>query len=243
MSGGGGAEPAMEPPVEPCSCSGQGGPLLDSSKPVVFQVGRLGPGYWDWVNKPEPGHPRFFGPALVEGCSKTPWWVVPALWLPFFTACTAASGAAPPALLALLAAGVVAWQLLEYSIHRAVFHASYRSYWGITFHFLFHGCHHKYPMDRLRLVMPPVPAAALVAAVYAALSSTLPRPYCLALFAGMGYGYVAYDCLHYAIHHGGRMPGPRLRALKQRHMHHHYRDHERGFGISSSLFDLVFRTL
>lgn len=76
-------------------------------------------------------------------------------------------------------------------------------------------------------VFPPLPASALVAAVYAVLTLVLPRACALPLFAGMGYGYVAYDCLHYAIHHcrAGRsiMGMPVLRELQRRHMHHHYR--------------------
>lgn len=42
--------------------------------------------------------------------------------------------------------------LVEYCLHRFLFHASPSSYWGITLHYSFHGCHHKYPNDRLRLV-------------------------------------------------------------------------------------------
>lgn len=42
-------------------------------------------------------------------------------------------------------------------------------YWGITVHFLFHGCHHKYPLDATRLVFPPVPAAAVAGGISAVL--------------------------------------------------------------------------
>lgn len=215
------------------------------TEPLVFRVGKLGNDYWTWVNEAEPGHPRFFGSPLLEGCSKTPWWVVPLLWLPLFTYCAAQAFAALPWLLlaSLLLVGVVAWQLLEYCIHRFAFHAEAgASYWGITLHFLFHGCHHKYPMDKLRLVFPPVPAALVVGAVYGALSMALEHSVALAVFSGMGYGYVAYDCVHYFIHHSGRLPGTLLQDLKHRHMHHHYKDHARGYGISSVLFDIVFGT-
>lgn len=232
------------PPGWPAPASTAEEVAVDKAQPVVFRVGSLGKDYWTWVNQPEPGHPRFFGSDLLEGCSKTPWWVVPLLWLPLFTASLAWAGAELPVAhaAALVLAGVVAWQLVEYCIHRFAFHAESDSYWGITFHFLFHGCHHKYPMDRLRLVFPPVPAAAVVAAFYCMLVSSLDRSTALAVFAGMGYGYVAYDCVHYLMHHSGRLPLAPLRFLKQRHMHHHYKDHSRGYGISSVLFDVVFWT-
>ncbi|EFJ51078.1 hypothetical protein VOLCADRAFT_79982 [Volvox carteri f. nagariensis] len=221
---------------------------IDRGKPVVQQVGTLGQDYWTWVHEPEAGQPRFFSSTVVEACSKTAWWVVPVLWLPLFTYCLIASVMAYhtplPMAISLALLGVLGWQLLEYIIHRFIFHAEFNSRLGITFHFLFHGCHHKYPMDKLRLVFPPVPAAVVVSAVYCSLALTLPYGTALATFAGMGYGYVAYDCLHYMVHHvpGSSLPGPLLRDLKRRHMHHHYKDHSKGYGISSVLFDILFFT-
>lgn len=88
----------------------------------------------------------------------------------------------------MLSVGVLLWQLLEYLIHRFMFHADLSSYWGITLHFLFHGCHHKYPMDSLRLVMPPLPALAWHLIIHAALYSVLPSHLALPLFAGAGLG-------------------------------------------------------
>ena len=126
------------------------------AQPAVPNVWRLGESYWEWVNKPVQGHPRFFGPTWMEQCTKTPWWVVPCLWAPLHLAGMVLShtqfGWPVPHLALLLAVGVVLWQLLEYVIHRFAFHAHVSSCWGITLHFLFHGCHHKYPMDSLRLV-------------------------------------------------------------------------------------------
>jgi dihydroceramide fatty acyl 2-hydroxylase len=185
---------------------------------------------------------------MLEACSLTPWWVVPLLWLPCFGAAFWRAhvlfGLGWGATGAWLVAGVVAWQLLEYVIHRFAFHARVSSYWGITLHFLLHGCHHKFPLDSLRLVFPPVPAALVVASVHTALHLALPRRMALPLFAGMGVGYVAYDCLHYLVHHhGSKLPGTALQTLRRRHAQHHYKDGDKGFGISSPLFDVVFGTL
>ena len=70
---------------------------------------------------------------------------------------------------ALLLCGCLAWQALEYSVHRLAFHAPVRSYWAITVHFMFHGCHHKFPSDPDRLVFPPLPAAAIASGIWGAL--------------------------------------------------------------------------
>ncbi len=56
----------------------------------------------------------------------------------------------------LFALGLVIWTLVEYTMHRCVFHYEPRSGWGKKLHFLVHGVHHDYPQDASRLVMPPV---------------------------------------------------------------------------------------
>src|SRR5438045_2986065 len=55
------------------------------------------------------------------------------------------------------------------------------------------------------------------------------------------FGYVCYDMLHYATHHFAMKRGIWL-WLKQYHLRHHFKDDHVGYGISSPLWDLVFRT-
>ncbi len=48
--------------------------------------------------------------------------------------------------------------------------------------------------------------------------------------------------LHYALHH--TVPSGRLgRALRERHMRHHFQDDTKGFGISAPYWDDVFSYL
>ncbi|KAH9747698.1 Aldehyde oxygenase (deformylating) [Citrus sinensis] len=63
-----------------------------------------------------------------------------------------------------------------------------------------------------------------------------------ALYGGILLGYVMYDVTHYYTHHGKPSKGIILR-LKRFHMNHHFRIRDKGFGISSSLWDIVFGTL
>jgi len=144
------------------------------------------------------------------------------------------------AMTGLFLLGVLIWTLLEYIIHRYVFHYEPKTALGKQLHYIIHGVHHDYPNDARRLVMPPsisIPLAILFLALFAI---TLGR-FAPAVSAGFGFGYVCYDSIHYAIHHFAMKRGVWL-WLKQYHLRHHYRDDHVGYGISSPLWDYVFRT-
>lgn len=64
----------------------------------------------------------------------------------------------------------------------------------------------------------------------------------LAVFAGSISGYIVYDMIHYYLHHGTPY-GSYFRALKRYHVKHHYLDQQKGFGISSKMWDYPFGTL
>jgi len=136
--------------------------------------------------------------------------------------------------------GALIWTLLEYIIHRYAFHYEPRTRFGKQLHFIVHGVHHDYPNDAKRLVMPPAVSIPLAVAFYALFFGTLGR-FAPAVSAGFGFGYVCYDTIHYAIHHFPMKRGI-WRWLKQYHLRHHYNDDEAGFGVSSPLWDYVFRT-
>ncbi|CAI8603650.1 unnamed protein product [Vicia faba] len=73
-------------------------------------------------------------------------------------------GLETPCLPLFVLLGIFVWTLAEYLLHRFLFHVQTKSYWGNTLHYLLHGCHHKHPMDSLRLVFPPA-AAAIIASM------------------------------------------------------------------------------
>lgn len=140
----------------------------------------------------------------------------------------------------LFIAGILIWTLLEYVIHRYFFHYEPKSRWGRQFHFMVHGVHHDYPQDSTRLVMPPglsVPLAILFYFLFAVIFGRFAPP----IFAGLVFGYICYDSIHYATHHFAMKRGIGL-WLKQYHLRHHYKDDHAGYGVSSPLWDYVFRT-
>ncbi len=136
--------------------------------------------------------------------------------------------------------GVLLWTLLEYLIHRYVFHYEPKTRAGKRLHYIIHGVHHDYPNDARRLVMPPsisVPLAFLFYGIFLLIFGRLAP----AVFAGLVFGYVCYDMLHFATHHFPMKRGAWL-WLKQYHLRHHYKDDQVGYGVSSPLWDYLFRT-
>ncbi|KAK4491550.1 hypothetical protein RD792_002302 [Penstemon davidsonii] len=113
---------------------------------------------------------------------------------------------------------------------------------GNTIHYLVHGCHHKHPMDSLRLVFPPAATAIILFLLYNLIKLVAPAPYSPALAGGVLLGYVMYDCTHYYLHHGKPSKGV-SNNLKRYHMNHHYRIQDKGFGITSDFWDRIFATL
>ena len=74
----------------------------------------------------------------------------------------------------------------------------------------------------MRLVFPPVPAGLIMLFIYVPVFHLLPVAEARALFAGGLLGYIAYDMLHYYVHHGSPRPGSYLAELKSYHTAHHY---------------------
>ncbi len=145
-------------------------------------------------------------------------------------------------ILGLFGSGVVLWTLMEYVIHRFVFHYEPKSEWGKQLHFMFHGIHHDYPRDPLRLVMPPSASIPLAIVVYAMLFWTIGATFAPAVFSGVLVGYLFYDMIHYAAHHFSLRKSKIGLWLKQYHLRHHYQDDEHAFGVSNPLWDFVFGT-
>jgi len=141
----------------------------------------------------------------------------------------------------LVLGGYAVWTLTEYWLHRVVFHFEPEKGLGARLHWMIHGVHHDHPNDPRRLVMPPsasVPLALLFALVfYVVLGGHWFMPFT----AGFLMGYLAYDMIHYHVHH--HKPRTRVgRKLRELHMRHHFQDHERGFGVSAPYWDHVFGT-
>ena len=138
-------------------------------------------------------------------------------------------------------AGLFMWTLTEYIMHRFVFHFEPKSAVGKRLHFLFHGVHHDYPNDAMRLVLPPSISIPLATGFYFLFHALLPVTYMDGFFAIFLTGYLVYDISHYALHHS-KFNNRFWKKLKHHHMQHHYADPTKGYGVSSALWDKIFRS-
>ena len=140
-----------------------------------------------------------------------------------------------------LLGGYAVWTLTEYWLHRIVFHFEPERGIGARLHWMIHGVHHDHPNDPRRLVMPPsasVPLAVVFGLIFVAVLGT---PLAWAFTAGFLGGYLAYDMIHFHVHH--HKPRTRLgRRLRELHMRHHFQDDTTAYGISAPWWDRVFGT-
>ena len=135
--------------------------------------------YLKQVHQPRHLHEsaRLFGPTILEMCTRTEWYIVPLFWGPitaylFLRSLFQFTGPLPPflhnpslplshltqvpldswaKLLSCFFFGNLMWTLLEYLLHRFLFHVDEmlpdRPVF-LVLHFLTHGIHHFLPMDR-----------------------------------------------------------------------------------------------
>ena len=196
------------------------------------------------LDRPRRGSPVMFTiPWVDKYFSRVRPWHVCALWVPFtlYMLWRATSELSPLLIVLWAALGVLSWTLLEYGLHRFIFHfePAADSRLQKEAAFLIHGIHHDYPWDRDRLVMPPTVTALIATAVWFAFFWLGPAEH--AWMAGMVGGYIWYDLTHYYQHHAA--PTTSFgKWLRRYHLVHHFQTPEVRYGITTPLWDHVFRT-
>ncbi len=195
---------------------------------------------------PDEVSPRMFDNPLLERLSRVHPIVPPLIYLPVIGYCLIRSlavedlGAAAVAGVFLL--GLVGWSLTEYLLHRFVFHFEPDTRWGRRLHFIIHGVHHDFPHDPMRLVMPPSVSVPLALLFFFGFQAAFGPDWSLPAFAGFLLGYLIYDMTHFHLHHHRSKNRVSL-ALRRYHYRHHFQQSDRGFGVTSGLWDYVFRTV
>jgi len=141
----------------------------------------------------------------------------------------------------ILFAGMFFWTFFEYIAHRYIFHMITETARGRRIVYILHGNHHEYPRDRERLFMPPVPSLIISSAIFG-LMYLIMSQFAFLFFPGFILGYLMYASMHYAIH-AWNPPFKWMKPLWRNHHLHHYKDEEKGFGVSTTLWDRLFGTM
>lgn len=132
-----------------------------------------------------------------------------------------------------VAGGFAVWTLVEYGVHRFVYHR-------VPYFREIHDAHHAMP--NALIGAPPVVGLALILLVFY-LPATGFGPVAAGAFTiGALVGYLAYMVLHHAAHHGHVRPGSWLYHARRHHGQHHHASDEGNFGITTSVWDHVFGT-
>lgn len=199
---------------------------------------------------------RYFKSDFLERFTHVKLWHIWIVWGPIAISATylgiyygGRSGVLLPKILLLTAimllAGVLQWTLIEYVLHRFLFHYEGSSSIRKKITWYVHGIHHAQAMLSTRLVMPPV------ASIIFGLIIALPIWVIFGLianagwlgflfFAGIAYGYLFYDTIHWTVHFYD-IDWKWYRNLRRNHMRHHLVSTWR-FGVTNTFWDRIFRT-
>ena len=140
----------------------------------------------------------------------------------------------------VLIAGFFVFTLVEYLMHRYLYHMLPTNKIKDKVQYTIHGVHHDYPKDKDRLAMPPF-ISGLYAVILYFLFTFIMGSYAYYFLPGFLIGYALYLGVHYVVH-AFQPPKNFLKFLWVNHAIHHYKDPDVAFGVSTPLWDYIFGT-
>lgn len=136
--------------------------------------------------------------------------------------------------------GWLAWTLVEYTVHRFLYHTTFLGSLLNRLRDRAHWMHHRHPKDPYCLAMPPLMSAILGTAFFFLFYLVL-ADMAFPFFSGFMWGYLYYLLIHYYQH---KISKPHfLKKLHAHHVIHHYIEPNSNFGVSTRLWDIIFGTL
>jgi sterol desaturase/sphingolipid hydroxylase (fatty acid hydroxylase superfamily) len=131
--------------------------------------------------------------------------------------------------------GLASWTLIEYLLHRVLFHHA-------PILSRIHELHHNALQD---LIGTPAWVSALIGLILVAgpLCAMLGINFGIAATTGLATGYLWYVFVHYATHHWRSRRNSYLYRARLRHARHHHLSHSGNFGVTTSVWDDVFGTV
>jgi sterol desaturase/sphingolipid hydroxylase (fatty acid hydroxylase superfamily) len=147
-------------------------------------------------------------------------------------------------LLWLFPVGVLLWTLLEYFLHRFLFHIQIPLRNPVVRNIVnsSHLAHHASPRDPAKVLVHPLYGLVVSSLLYAALYGVLRSWFSAAgVLIGVWTGFLYYEAVHYRVHFN--LSGTGVIARQRRtHFYHHFTNNRVCFGVTSPLWDYVFGT-
>jgi hypothetical protein len=133
--------------------------------------------------------------------------------------------------------GLIFFTLVEYVIHRWIFHYFESS--NPALYDRLHGAHHRNTKDTKRQSVPLFYSFIVaVPVIVVSFLGTLGA----GIATGFTTGYITFEVLHAVAHAhwAKRSKVPFVRILVLRHAAHHYKDSKTRYGLSIPLWDVIF---
>lgn len=137
--------------------------------------------------------------------------------------------------------GMIFFTWVEYNVHRYFFHMKPTTERRAKIQYTAHGVHHEFPKDKDRLAMPPV-LSITIATILLFIFRLILGDLVFSFLPGFLVGYAGYLSVHYMVH-AFQPPKNIFKALWINHGTHHYKNGEVVFGVSSPLWDYIYRTM
>lgn len=147
-------------------------------------------------------------------------------------------------LLWLFPIGLVMWTLLEYGLHRFVFHIQIpvpnprlREILNSS-----HLGHHASPRDPEKILARSTYAMVISSLLFGLLYLTSGSFFASSgVMAGIWTGFLYYEAVHYRVHLS-LAPSGFIGRQRRTHFFHHFTNNKRCFGVTTPLWDYVFGT-
>jgi sterol desaturase/sphingolipid hydroxylase (fatty acid hydroxylase superfamily) len=138
--------------------------------------------------------------------------------------------------------GIFAWTLIEYGLHRFVFHIDLSNPRVRDLINGTHVNHHLAPRDPDRLLVKTGYGMGVSALIFVNLWAVFGRfDFAVGMLSGIWAGFLYYEFVHYTAHLTSTTRGLMGRQ-RRAHFYHHFTNNGRCFGVTSPLWDYVFRT-
>lgn len=139
------------------------------------------------------------------------------------------------------------WSAIEYYFHRVKLHreldlaetADQSEFVKLAKSHLIHHAFPTYPLSIVIQLKTSIPALSLI---FLTIYSIISLKIALFFATGLALCVIVYDCLHYFFHFGWEPTWPLIVKLKKNHLKHHYKNTNRGFGVTTTLWDCILGT-